>query len=104
MLAVDVLPLFHVVVIVPVGGFGDGFPLSRMLQFVAVWNWLSDVNVPLVTPPPVHPLTLPFFTMTFGLTVCDEPATGSAGLNVAEPELFVQLVPPAADAAPVPTT
>ena len=51
-----------------------------------------------MTPPPEQPEILALFTMIFGVTVVDEPDFGSAGLNVAVPDVFVHVVPPAAPA------
>src|SRR5436190_15663555 len=83
--ATDVWPVFHVVVMVPVGGCGPGLPLSSLSQFVASWNFATDLTLPLVTPPPLQPPTLPF-EMIFGFTNVASPDLGRAGLKVATPE------------------
>src|SRR5689334_2056266 len=87
---------------VPVGGFAGGFPLSRMSQFVAVWNLIVELNVPPVTPPPLQPASFALFTVIVGFTFCAEPDTGNAGVKLAVPLAREQLVPPAATAVSPP--
>jgi misacylated tRNA(Ala) deacylase len=95
---VDVLPVFHFVVSVPVGGCGDDLPATNMSQLVSAWNLLVELKVPLVTPPPLQPPDFAPFTVTAGSTFCFEWKTGSGGLKVAVPLLLEQVVPPAAAA------
>jgi len=76
---------------------------ATFAQFRPTVDFVFSVVVPDLTPPPVQPLIV-LEVVIVGLTVTLDLVIGSAGENVAEPVIFVQLAPaaPAGSAAETP--
>src|SRR5690242_16448195 len=95
-LAVDFLPLFHVIVSVPTVGGSVFFTVTNVVQLAGRGFdvWTNDV-LPDFTPPPTQPETVPT-DVSLALTFFGFPSFGSGGLNVPEPAALLHELPAAA--------